>query len=75
MSIPAETWEGLTELAEAVGATRTDLIRGAIDQLVRSGADPDLKDRLRSLEDQLATLRRRLGAARAALSADENVAA
>jgi hypothetical protein len=76
MSISADTWQGLTDLAEAVGATRTDLIRDAIDQLVRSGGeDPDLKDRLRALEQELALLRRRLEAARTALLADATAAA
>jgi hypothetical protein len=76
MSIPADTWQGLTELAEAVGATRTDLIRDAIHQLVRSGGEnPELKDRLRALEHELSMVRRRLDAARTALLADTTVAA
>lgn len=69
MSIDTETWDGLTELAEAIGATRTDLIKDAIVLLVKTGSTPELREKLAILERELASVRRRLAAARAALEA------
>ena len=75
MSIDADLWQRLTAIADAIGVTRTDFITDAIALHVRTDANPDLQQRLRQLEQELADARRRLQAARTALLGDSPVAA
>jgi hypothetical protein len=66
MSIDAETWRKLSERAEALGITRTELIRRSIDRVIDTGdADPDL---VNLLQAELVAARRQLLAIGAVLA-------
>ena len=62
------------QLAEAVGVTRTDLIKDAITKLVADDG-PAVQHRIALLEQELHAMRTRLDAARHVLLADITVAA
>ena len=67
MSISTEEWQALTELAQARGLTRTELIRASIVSTITTSADAEL---LR-LQQELSAARRQLKAIRTALSHED----
>lgn len=61
MSISLEQWTALADVAAAMGITRTELIRRAIDMVVGEASDPrvsDLMDAQRQLNAIKAILAR-----------------
>jgi hypothetical protein len=61
MSISIEHWDALGERAAALGTTRTELIRRAIERTVTGDGDHDLVRELDRAQRQLAAIRQALG--------------
>lgn len=57
MSISRDQWDALTERAEALGITRTELIRQAITRTIADEAEPEVISELVAARRQLAAIK------------------
>jgi hypothetical protein len=75
MSISAEDWTALGERAVAMGTTRTELIRRAIERAVNDREYDDIVRELKQAQRQLAAIRAVLGNALELTDSQPGVAA